>query len=475
MKPNILLIMTDQQRGDCLSAEGHPVLQTPVMDGIGESGVRFSRFYSACPTCIAARRSILSGQKPAAHGMVGYMDGVPWDAPVTLPQALRQGGYQTYLVGRSMHQHPPRKRFGYDEMELYGPGPESDYGRWLAENGPSGSGGVFGGGVMHNDWNVRPWPLEEHLHPTNWTIGRALRFLERRDPSVPYFLTVSFIAPHPPLLPPDFYLETYLRTGVDEPVIGDWASPPEYGKGEFAHDGKLIRDHVSADKVALSGDRLLLTRAAYYGLISHADTQLRRLLNPINGVNSLGERNTIICFTSDHGEMLGDHYMWRKSFPYEPSARVPFLLSAPPGYGFEEGKTIDFPATHADIMPTLLDMAGLSVPDSVEGRSLLPAIRGEESEERRIHIEHAPYHHSLTDGKIKYIWFVNDGGEQFFDLQKDPREQRDLSGDPAQQERIRKWRNHLVRELEDRPEGFSDGKRLIPGKIYRPVLSPKTQ
>ena len=94
-RPNILLITTDQQRGDCLGVEGHPVLLTPNMDGIAAAGVRFSRFYAACPTCIAVRRSILSGQNPPTHGLVGYQDGVEWDAPVTLPQALRDGGYQT--------------------------------------------------------------------------------------------------------------------------------------------------------------------------------------------------------------------------------------------------------------------------------------------------------------------------------------------------------------------------------------------
>ena len=236
-QPNILFINTDQQRGDCLGVEGHPVLQTPNMDGIAAAGVRFTRFYSGCPSCIATRRSMLSGQEPQTHGMVGYQGLVEWDAPPTLPGVLRERGYQTWLVGRSMHQYPPRKRYGYDEMETNCHTGASDYDDWLREVGPRDSGGWFGGGVMHNDWTARPWHLDEHLHFTNWTVTRALRFLERRDPSCPFFLTVGFIAPHPPLQPPAFYLERYLRTGVPEPVIGDWARPPEFGEGG--------RDHVS--------------------------------------------------------------------------------------------------------------------------------------------------------------------------------------------------------------------------------------
>ena len=110
-QPNILLFITEQQRGDCLSIEDHPVLMTPNMDAIGGAGVRFARAYSNCPTCIAARRTILSGQFPPTHGMVGYQDGVAWDIEQTLPAVLTEAGYETAWVGRNMHQHPHDKRF----------------------------------------------------------------------------------------------------------------------------------------------------------------------------------------------------------------------------------------------------------------------------------------------------------------------------------------------------------------------------
>ena len=458
-RPNILLIMTDQQRGDCLSIDGHPVLMTPNMDSIAGAGVRFRRAYTTCPSCIAARRSILSGQYPTTHGMVGYCDAVEWNAPPTLPGVLRDAGYHTYLVGRSMHQHPKRKRYGYDHMVISYP--NGDYERMLEREAP-GAGGYYGGGVMHNDWTARPWHLPDHLHHTAWTTDQALRFLDDRDPSAPFFLTVSYLAPHPPLQPPAFYLERYLRTGVPNPVIGDWAKPPA--------DGGL-GDDVSAQNVDLTGEQLLSTRAAYYGLINHVDDQLRRLLNPITGVDRRTGRDTIIIFTSDHGEMLGDHHLFRKQVPYEGSARIPLLIRAPERFGIKRHSVVSAPVSLEDIMPTVLDIADVQIPDSVEGRSLLPLMRGERPKWREyLHIEHSPLHHTLTDGREKFVWFVADGSEQFFDLERDPNELHNLINDPTSSDRINEWRRRLVSELANRPEGYSDGNRLIPGRPYGPTL-----
>ncbi|MCA1810146.1 MAG: sulfatase-like hydrolase/transferase [Lentisphaerae bacterium] len=205
-KPNIILIITEQQRGDCLSSDGHPVLLTPNMDEIVANGARFSRCYSDCPICMPARRTILSGQFPATHGLLSNKEGLEWQPAATMAQVLRDQGYQTRWIGRSMHQYPQQARFGYDEVENGGSDPDSEYGSWLKANAPNDCGGWHGAGVMHNDWTARPWPLPEYLHNTNWTVERGLRFLRRRDPTCPFFLTLSFLAAHPPLQPPAPYL-----------------------------------------------------------------------------------------------------------------------------------------------------------------------------------------------------------------------------------------------------------------------------
>jgi arylsulfatase A-like enzyme len=461
-RPNIILFFTEQHRGDCLGIEGHPVLLTPNMDAIAGAGVRFTRAYSSCPTCIAARRSLLSGQFPATHGMVGYREGVTWDIADTLPAVLARAGYQTCWVGRSMHQFPGDKHFGFERMVTQEHRRPSAYETFFKQRRPDDWEGLYGTGVMHNDWTARPWHLEEDLHPTNWTVHEALRFLNERDTTRPFFLVVSFLAAHPPLVPPAFYMERYIRTGVPAPVIGDWATPPPNG-------GRGL--DVSSAAVDLRGEALLSARAGYYGLLNHLDDQIRRILNPVCGVDRMTGGNTVVALSSDHGEMLGDHYLWRKTVPYEPSARVPLLLRAPSRFGIRPGTTVDRPVGLEDIMPTFLDFAGVPVPSGVEGRSLLPLARGETPAWRPyIHIEHAPMHHTLTDGKEKYIWFAADGRDQFFRLTDDPTECHDLAPLPAEAARLAHWRALLATELKERPEGFSDGARLIPGRPYPAVL-----
>jgi len=464
-RPNFLVMVTEQHRGDCLGIEGHPALLTPNMDSIGGAGVHFSRCYSTCPVCMPARRSFLSGQFPATHGLVRNKEGLEWwNAPRTLPGALRRAGYQTWWVGRSHHQFPARRRYGFDHMVIH-EGQISDYHTWLDRVAPEGHGGYFGSGAMHNDWTARPWHLDEPFHFTNWTVNEALRFLRtHRDPSCPFFLVVSFIAAHPPLIPPAFYLERYLRLELPNPTIGDWATPPpDDGRG----------DDVSARRVHLQGEALRACRAGYYGLINHLDDQIRRLINPVDGVDRMTNRNTVVILTSDHGEMLGDHYFWAKALPYEGSARVPLLVRAPDRFGLKRRLVVDEPVCLEDIMPTVLEMAGVEVPDTVEGQSLLPLMRGEAVPWRPyLHVECAapPANHALTDGREKYVWFAEDGREQFFGLSADPTECHHLSADPEAVEQMTRWRDRLVEALKDRPEGFSDGKRLIAGRPYARVL-----
>ena len=455
-KPNIIIVMTDQQRGDCLASEGHPVLLTPNMDAIWGQGTRFSRCYSTCPVCVPARRSLISGQFPSTHGVLSNA-GVEWDGTNSLPAVLSRAGYHTYLAGRSMHQHPPRKRYGFDHMVIADHrAPYDEYDEYMKMNEPVGGGGYYGSGVMHNDWTARPWHMEEAYHKTNWSVNEGLRFLNRRDPSCPFFLVVSFVAPHPPLIPPAFYMERYLRMDLPEPSIGDWAVPPPNGG---------IGAEVSATHVNLTGETLRSCRAAYYGLINHVDDQIRRLLN---GVTALKRDDAVVIFTSDHGEMLGDHYLWRKSLPYEGSARIPLMIQAPREFGFKEGHVTDRPVGLEDVMPTVLDLAGVPIPDTVEGESLVPFLRGEDPTWREwLHVENAPTHHALTDGREKLIWFVKDGREQFFDLTSDPTECHNLIDTS---DRVPIWRQRLIEELADRPEGFSDGKKLITGRPYRGVM-----
>ena len=463
-KPNVLVLFAEQHRGDCLSSDGHPMLLTPNIDAIGGNGTRFSNAYSTCPVRVPARRSLISGQFPDTHGARANINEA-WNVEHTIGSVLRDAGYQTGWIGRSMHQYPVRKRFGFEEMVFNDHRCEDDdFDEFLGLHMPVGGNGYWGTGVMHNDWTARPFHLPEELHHTNWTMHEAQRFLDRRDPTRPYCMFVSFLASHPPLVPPEFYLNRYLRTGVPDPYIGDWAEPPENGG---------VGLPVSSRKVDLKGEALLSARAGYYGLINHLDDQIRRLLNGIRG--GIDPKNTIVVYTSDHGEMLGDHHMWAKSVPYQGSVRVPMLIQLPPRFDWPRSQVVDSPVCLEDIMPTLLDLIGVDTPETVEGTSLVDLLQGGASTKKRyLHLQCAPQHHTLTDGKEKYIWFTADGSEHFFRLEDDPFEMHELSQRPEEADRVAYWRGKLILELADSPEGFSDGRQLIAGRPFPGSLPGKS-
>ena len=446
-RPNFVVIVPDQMRGDCYGAAGHPVVLTPNIDSIAHSGARFSQAYSTCPSCIAARRCLLTGRFPIHKGMVGYAEGVEWRPPTTLPGELRAVGYQTVHVGRTMHQHPPRNRFGYSAV-LDG------YQKFIEQELPGGWRQVDAHGISKNGWSARSWHVDERFHYTNWATDRALEFLETRDPACPLFLTLGFVGPHPPLVPPAFYFDRYLRQELPAPFIGDWAELP----------GPITT--VESDQVNLTGETLRSCLAGYFGMINHIDDQLFRLLTALRDLPG----DTYVILTSDHGEMLGDHYLFRKCVPYDGAARIPFVIRGP---GIQPGTVCDRPVGLEDIMPTLLELADVPIPECVDGQSLVSLLRGGTQWRDYLHGEHAPCygshhaHHYLTDGQEKYCWFTQSGREQLFDLSKDPRELRDLVGD---MKRVTRWRQRLIKELKGRPEGFTDGQRLIAGQTYRAVV-----
>ncbi len=450
-RPNILLLMTDQQRGDCLGLDGHPVLQTPNLDHLGATGFHFRRAYTACPVCIPARRTLMTGQTPAHHGVL--MNYHTWLDGPTLPGELAKAGYQTHLVGK-LHLWPHRKRYGFESEQWSDtprPDRDDDYQRFLRRHGADGPRLSAAHGMNSNGWNVRPWHLDERYHFTNWCASMAIDFLERRDPTRPFFLKVSFIHPHQPCTPPRDLYDRYLGMDLPEPYVGDWAR---------VYDAPRRGLPVAAWRVCLERALMRQYRAAYWASITHIDSQIGRLVECL-------PRNTVVLFLSDHGEMLGDHQWIRKRSAYEPSARVPFLVNLPGRVGIAGGRAIDAPVELMDVMPTLLDLAGCDVPETCDGRSLVPLMRGDAGDWRAfVHGECAEMptagtgQQYLTDGHRKYIWLPGQGQEQYFDLDADPREMHDLAADPDRADEVAAWRERLVEMLAGRPEGFTEGGRL---------------
>ncbi|MER5867101.1 arylsulfatase [Kitasatospora sp. NPDC002040] len=464
---NVVLICADQWRGDALSAAGHPVVRTPYLDQLAERGVRFSRAYSATPTCVPARAALMTGLGQRSHGRVGYQDGVPWEYPVTLPGTFRAAGYHTQAVGK-MHVWPERARLGFDDVLLHDgylhwsydrrreAAEYDDYAPWARERG---AGGHDVHGIDCNSVVARPWDRPEELHPTNWVAEQGIRWLHRRDPTVPFFLYLSFHRPHPPYDPPRWAYEQYAGAGAHRPEVGDWAGVYE----PWRRDGR-----ADANVADYPQDVLDRARNGYYGAISHVDQQINRFLQALAEFG-LGE-DTVVAFTSDHGEMLGEHGLFRKGYPYEGSARVPLLLAAP---GVGGGTVCEEVVELRDVMPTLLECAGVEVPEGVEGRSLLPWARGLAVEPVRGHLhgEHALLGQSLqwiVTGRWKYVWLSGQGVEQLFDLVADPGELRDLSGQGHPELAV--LRALLVTELTGREEGYVADGRLVPGREPVTVL-----
>ncbi|MDR1190466.1 MAG: arylsulfatase [Verrucomicrobiales bacterium] len=472
-RPNILLIQADQWRGDCLSADGHPVVYTPFLDRLAADGARFTRAYSATPVCIPARVALHTGLAPQSHGRVAYRDGVPWEYPLTLAGEFARHGYQTRAIGK-LHTFPERQRLGFEQVELHDGylhasrdrragdlAANDDYLAWLRRETGRADADFCAHGLNCNAVAARPWDQDERLHPTNWAVTRALAFLAERDHRRPFFLYVSFRCPHPPYDPPAWAFDQYLRMDLPVPPVGDWAE-------DFAEFDQSW--HPEAFRARYRPDVALRARAGYYGHLTHLDQQINRLLETLAEWRLDGA--TAVCFTSDHGEMLGDHHLYRKGLGYEGSARVPLLLRAP---GVPPLTVSDAVAEQRDIMPTLLACAGLPVPAGLDGHSLLAQARGAAGGVReQLHGELTMLGQScqwLTDGREKYLWFSRAGREQLFDLRTDPHECRDLARVPASTARLAWWRTRLAEELAGRAEGFAQDGRLHPGCPPREQIS----
>ncbi len=463
--PDILLLMPDQMRGDCLSALGHPVVKTPNLDALAARGVQFLRAYATVPSCTPARHALLTGQYPQTSGIVGFA-GRPIQVP-TLPQQLVAAGYATALVGRNMHQVPAREPYGFEQVILGSTYVEGDeYDQWLRRQAPD-CGGIRAvverTGLSFNGWQAAPWPLARDLHPTEWVVRQALDVVNTSSAAKPLFLVASFYAPHPPLMPPrEFYDAAFAATPL-APAHGEWVQWAALSP----------RGDAQGHRVLLEGDVLRRAQAGYFGAISHLDAAIAPLLQAFRARAEQAARPWLVILVSDHGEMLGDHGYFRKCEPYEGAANIPFVVAGSQDLGFVAGLRLRTPVCLEDVLPTLLELAGSRPVRPVDGKSLVAAMRGGQARVRDwLHLEHADCYsteqafHALTDGRFKYVWRTCDGTEQLFDLDGDPHELHDLSGAKSGREELLKWRALLVQRLVARPEGFSDGVELKPGRPY---------
>ncbi len=433
MKPNVLLICVDHWPGYLLGSAGHPAVMTPTLDQLAANGMRFTNAYSATPTCIPARRGLMTGTTARTHGDRVFSEKLPMPDFPTLAESFSNAGYQTYAVGK-LHVYPQRDRIGFDDVVLNEEGRHleglsaDDYELFLADQGHPG--GEYAHGMATTDYPVRPWHLPEHLHPTNWSAREMCRTIKRRDPTRPAFWYLSFNAPHPPLVPLPEYLNLYRDVEIPAPQVGDWAQ--DFDKLPYTLKDRHNRWYATLKhddgSTGLRDHELKLARQAFYALCTHVDHQLRLVVGMLREEGLLD--NTIIAFTSDHGDMLGDHGQYAKALLYESSAKVPLIIVPTADYEqLGHHQVDDRLAELCDIMPTLLDMAGIPIPETVEGQSLISAASRE-----YLYAEHYEDDHAtrmVRDDRFKLIYYPVGNHFQLFDIKNDPHELHDLANDPA--------------------------------------------
>ena len=458
-RPNVLLVSTDHWPAELLGEAGHPDILTPTLDELARSGVRFRNAYGECPVCIPARRTLMTGTSPRTHGDRDFGETKPMPDLPTMAQTFRDAGYQAYGVGK-LHVYPQRNRIGFDDVVLDEEGRTQygvmdDYEAFLGDRGFAGR--QFDHGMSNNDYVVRPWHLPEDLHATNWAAQQMVRLIKRKDPTRPAFWYLSFRHPHPPIVPLDTYSRMYRDVELRWPSRGSWS-----------HDElPYLLQAVQGRSAHMGARQIRAVLQGFYALCTHIDHQLRVVIGTLREENLLG--STAICFTSDHGDMLGRHGMWAKRLFYEGSANIPMILVGAEGdRRIGHHRVDDRLVGWQDLMPTLLDIAGIQIPETVEGLSMVGDrqrewLYGEVG-------EGAQATRMIREGRYKLIYYPTGNARQLFDVEADPQELTDVSGRDEFESIVDEMTETLIGQLYGGDEEWVRDGVLIgcPARNFRP-------
>ncbi len=451
-QPNILFICTDQQRFDSLGCYGNPVVQTPTIDRLAADGVLFEQCYVQSPVCAPSRASLVTGQYVHNHGL--------WANGVSLPDGawnvsceLADHGYTCGMIGK-MHlaacfggrtetRHPDGFSFYKWAHDPSHASPENDYHRWLDARHPdlAHQARTGAGRVRHQPGGYDTMPTEGHY--SRWASDRAIEFLDQeREHDEPFFLWVNFYDPHHPFVAPKEYLDRYDPSQMPEPLgaAGELeVKPPiqrEASQESYAGHARGFAEY--------SAEEIREVIAAYYAMVSLIDDEVARILDALEQSGAAGD--TIVVFTSDHGEMLGDHQLMLKGpMLYEGAVKVPLIVRWPGNLpaGARRNDLVQW----IDLTATFLDVAGIDPAPNVQGKSLLPLARGDTGAVGRDwaiceyrnsgHAYDPPVHLTmLRSGRHKLV--VQHGpptsgrlrAGEFYDLEVDPDELVNLWDEP---------------------------------------------
>lgn len=478
-QPNILLIMADQMRWDCLGCMGNPVIQTPNLDALARRGALFPNAFSPDPICVPARATIMTGNYPhVCTGFKGNSGKIREGQPL-LTEVLKGAGYRTYAMGK-LHFVPyappgaPRLVHGFEHVDL------CESGRIIAQFDPTGrtrgledyfdflsdsgwTGYTRAHGIGNND--VRPCasPLPPELTVDHWIADCTLRQIDRHlkeSADRPFFMFMSSPKPHSPYDPPTPFDRMYDPRRVPAP----WGSIRDL-QGRNPHLLHTIYPHAAE---SLSPQAWQVIRAHYYGSVSWLDAQIGRVLARLEAAGLLA--NTLVLFTADHGDLLGDFGSVFKTNHLNGSVRVPFIAAGP---GVQPGAVSKSLVGLQDILPTCAAAAGTSTGKPVQGRDLASVFSNPAARVRDIFYSTTSEDPELsvmaTDGQWKYVYSQAAGGvEELYDQDKSLSEETNLASDPrfrSTKDQMRARLKETARALEDNGI-FGENGRLKTSDAY---------
>jgi choline-sulfatase len=456
-RKNILLLMSDQHRPRALGVDGDPLARTPNLDALARTSTRFASAYCSNPVCVPSRASLLTGLYTHNHGALN--NGTSWASDKkTIAHYLGRAGYMSALIGKMHFVDAQTHGFDYhlgfndwfqylgpktklyaDELSRANSGsglPEIDDlwrdsgDPWKGERAPDGrQGPVHPGGVSK---------LAEQDHFESFVARESVRFLRTHGRRQPFFLISSFLKPHDPFMPASRFAAMFRAR--------DMKLPDTWGKVDLATIPREIANSIRASGPTpelLQAENARQRIASYYANLAQMDDALGKVVDALRELDL--EKDTLVLYTSDHGEMLGEHGLWNKFVFYEPSVGVPLIVRVP-GLTQPDARS-QTPVSLVQVLPTLLDLCGIPIPSGLDGESLSQDLR--EPARRRDTTVYAEYNlgnprakYMIRRGDFKYNYYTSDTPE-LYDLRSDPQEMRNLARQAEYQRKLEELKAQL--------------------------------
>ncbi|MEZ6129113.1 MAG: sulfatase-like hydrolase/transferase [Planctomycetaceae bacterium] len=426
LRPNILWYCTDQQRFDTVAALGNRFVQTPVVDQLVADGVAFTTAYCQSPICTPSRSSFMTGMYPSRVHNTRNGNGTFPDTPL-VSKRLADSGYDCGMIGKfhlqsSGYRTEPRLDDGYRYWK-FSHAPRDDW-----ETGHDYADWVKAKGGNLDAMRESAARVSPEMHQTTWATDRAIEFLNQNR-NGPWLLNINIYDPHPPFIPPREYADRFRAEEMPGPLFqdSDLEQQEKFKDIDFQDEVRTPAEHNAKD-----------AQAKYYAMIAQIDDQFGRLLQAIDDAGQTD--NTVVIYTSDHGETLGDHgLMFKGCRFYEGLVRVPLIFRWP--NHFVQGLRSDALVELLDVTATVMELAGLEQPDSMQGRSLLPILTGQADPSHFRDSVRCEYfdalHPQFTGGTgtfatmyrrdtWKLVVYHGHGLGELYDLKTDPHEFRNL-------------------------------------------------